>query len=514
MNLTFVPTPIGDLPRIDWHQLAARRSARPIDPALRGAFVDAASGPQPADRLFAPGAMCVTTGQQPGLFTGPLLVLYKALSAVALARRLERTLARPVVPVFWVAGDDHDLAESNHTHLLTPANEVERIALADRPPEAALTPLYRERLGDGITHALDAVTAGTTESEFRHEVLAWLGRHYRADADYAGAFAGAMADWLSPHGLAVFRPTHAAAKAAMRPWLIRTLAEAQAILPALVARADELRREGRPAPVGVDDQATPVMLEATLGRDRLVRHGDGFRTRRSGEEFTLPALRAIADTSPARLSPNVLLRPVVEAAILPTVAYVGGPGELAYFPQCAPLYSAHGVHPQVPVPRWSARVVEARVAKVLEKYDVAANDLTLAEGQLEQRLVRDEIPASAVAALEAIRRALDEEYTRLRDAAVTIDPTLRKPIESTQHAARSGVDAVEKRLVGHLKQRNDVLVNQLAKARVNLFPLGRPQERVLSPLPFLMRYGPSFLDAALGAATEWVDALEPGLASP
>jgi bacillithiol biosynthesis cysteine-adding enzyme BshC len=509
VTVELLPTPIAPLPAIAWHDRAAERE-RPIAAALHAACLAEGTAERQLDRLFAPRALCVTTGQQPGLFLGPLFTVYKAMSAVALAARLEHLLGRPVVPVFWVAGDDHDHAEACQTHLLTTTYDVLRLALPERPPQAPLTPMYRERLGPTIADLVETARRAAPPSEFRDDVLGWIGRHYTPEADVAGAFAGALAELLGPFGLVVFRPTHAAAKTAMRPLLLEALAQAGHLDRALAVRAEELRARGAAAPIATGDGATTIMVEGAAGRDRLLFRDGTFQTRRSAQQFTLDELRVLADRAPERFSPNVLLRPVVEAALLPTLAYLGGAGELAYLPQAAPLYDALGVPPQVPAPRWSGTVVEARVRKVLEKYALQPSDLQPPEGPLEQRLVRGDMPESAVAALQALREAVPREYTRLREGAISIDPTLRRPVESAQHAALTGLQDIEKRILAHLKQQNDILVQQLAKARRSLYPLDRPQERVLSIVSHLVRYGPPFLAALHGAAEGWAAALEPG----
>jgi bacillithiol biosynthesis cysteine-adding enzyme BshC len=507
MNVEFLPTPVGALPTASWPEVARRRSG-PRAASLRPAFTAHGSAAAGLDALVAGQALCVTTGQQPGLFLGPLFTVYKALTAIALAERLESVLHRTVVPVFWVAGDDHDYLEASHTYQLSRSSDLAKLALAERAPDAPLTPLYRERLGSGVQAALEALWGEQPDTEFRADIEAWLARHYTPDATLAGAFGAALADLLGDLGLVVLQPTHGAVKEAMRPLLLRALDRAAALDEALQRRADALQREGGAAPVPVGDGASLVMLEGAAGRDRLMVDGDAFHARRSGERYTASELRALADDAPERFSPNVLLRPVVEAALLPTVAYVGGPGELAYFPQCGPVYELLEVGPQMPVPRWSALAVEARTRKVLDKYGLVPDDLRLPEGQLEQRLVRGDLPRAAVAALEALRETLEREYEALREAAEAIDPTLRKPVESTRNAALAGARDIEKRLVSHLKQRNDTLVQQVARARMALYPLGKPQERVLGLPPFLVRYGRDYLATALAEVRAWVAGLE------
>lgn len=503
MTLDLLATPFAPPPTASWTALAATRSA-PASDALRPAFL--AEGPAAVRlaQLLSGEALCVTTGQQPGLFLGPLYTVYKALSAVALAEHLERILHRPVVPVFWVAGDDHDFLESAQTFTLSAAGDVARLALPARAADAPLTPMYREPLGPAVLELLAEFWATQPPTEFRPAIEAWLARHYAPERTVADAFAGAVAELLGPLGVVVFQPTHPAAKAAMAPYLLRSLELAASIDGRLADRATTMAAAGRPAPVPVGEGAALVMLEGAAGRDRLLTEDGTFHLRRSGERFSLGELARLAERSPERLSPNVLLRPVVEAALLPTVAYVGGPGELAYLPQCAPIYEAHGIPPQVPVPRWSGVVLETRTRKVLEKYGIAVDDLRLPEGQLEQRLVRGELSPEALAALGTLRETLEREYDVLRDAAVAVDPTLRKPVESTRNAALAGMREVEKRLLSHLKQRNDTLVQQLARTRAALFPLAKPQERILGAPAFLTRYGEGFLTTVLDAVRQWV----------
>lgn len=507
MSFTLETTLTAPPGALDARALAAARSVTP-DPRLREACVAGAGAAHNLERLFTEGGLCITTGQQPGLLTGPLFTIYKALTAIAVARSVEQHLSRPVVPLFWVAGDDHDFLEASHLYQLTPANEVERVELRARAPDAPLRSLHEEPLGPEIRNVIDTVLAATPDSEFRSDVAQWVERHYREEQDFAGAFAEAMAELLGPHGLIVFRSTHAAAKQAMGPHLLGALEGAAELDRRMAARATELQGAGRPTPVPVGEGATLVMIQDEQGRDRLVQGDDGYVARRTGRNWSLEQLRAVASDDPQRLSPNVLLRPAVEAALLPTLAYVAGPGELAYLPQADPVYRMLGVTPQAVVPRWSGLVVEARVAKVLAKYGLAASDLAAPEGQLEASLVEGDMPEAAREALAALRRSLQEHYGRLEEAAVEVDATMRKAVQSARNSALSDATQVEKRLVSHLKKRNEIVVQQIAKARNSLFPAGRPQERMFNVVPYLVRYGEPFLDAALAACAEAVPALD------
>jgi bacillithiol synthase len=506
--LRFVPTPLE-------HPFEAP-AERPggMDPSLAAAFVPSSTRDSQLARLLAPGALAITTGQQPGLFTGPLYTIHKALSAVALARLLEVRWRRPVVPVFWLAGDDHDFAEASSASWIAADGTVTTVSLPPRPPEAPLTPMYQQPLGEGVRPALDALAAGLPTSEFRDATLAWLERHYRPEATVASSYAGALAELLGPLGVLGFDSTHPAAKAAAAPHLVGALGQAKELDDDLDRWAEATGATARTSGVTVGDGAALVMVEASLGRDRLVRDGDRFVTRRSREAFDLPAIERIAAEAPSRLSPNVLLRPAVESALLPTAAYLGGPGELKYLALTPPIYQRLAIPRQRPLPRWSGVIVEPRVDRVLEKFGVNLAELLAPAGALEARLVRSQLPPEALEALERIRASLDREYGILEHAATGIDPTLARPTQTARQQALAGTQDVEKKLVQHLKRRQETELGQLARARTAILPNGKPQERVLTLAPFLARYGPDLLPQLTDAFEAWYrDALE-GLPQP
>jgi len=497
MTLRFAPTPLD-------HPIE-EPVPRPggLDPALAEAFVPSSTRDEQLARLRAPGALAITTGQQPGLFTGPLYTVHKALSAVALARLLERRWNRPVVPVFWLAGDDHDFAEASSASWITADGTVATASLPARAADAPLTPMYRQPLGEGVTPALEQLAAGLPASEFRDATLAWLERHYRPDATVAGAYAAAMAELLAPSGLLFFDSTHPAAKRAAAPHLVRALRQAGQLDEDLDQWAEARGVTARTSGITVGDGAALVMVEASLGRDRLVRDGDAFVTRRSRERFDLASIERIAAEQPTRLSPNVLLRPAVESALLPTTAYLGGPGELRYLVLTPPVYGRLEIPRQVALPRWSGVIVEPRVDRVLEKFGVTLADLSAPPGALESRLVRSQLPAEAVQSLQRLRAALDEGYDVLERAAAEIDPTLARPTQAARQQAIGGMHEIEKKLVHHLKRRQETELAQLARARTAVLPNGKPQERVLTVAPFLARYGPGLLTDLSQTFEQW-----------
>ena len=435
------------------------------------------------DRLAGGEVLAITTGQQPALFTGPLYTVYKALSAVALARRIERERGMPVVPVFWVAGDDHDFAEANHAAVLGRDGELVKIVLRERPHEAPQLPLFRELLGPEIRTALDALDAALPDSECKPDVRHWLEACYRSDANVADAGADALQQLLGGRGLAVFRAHDRNAKRAAAPWLLRGL------------------------DITLDDGLTPVLVEGQLGRDRVRKDGNEFVLRRSGERCTRAQLESFVTDTPERLSPNVLLRPVIEAALFPTLAYVGGPGEMEYLPEAAPLFTSLGVAPQAHVPRWSGVIIEARVEKVLNKHGLTPADFDSQPGTLETRIAKAELPPELAESLKALRDDVEARFARVAGEVQQLDPTLERTVQSARNAALAGTNEIEKKLVASLKRTQGTLVSQLARARAALMPDGKPQERVLSIVSFLARYSGALLDQIDPEVARWAAGL-------
>jgi bacillithiol biosynthesis cysteine-adding enzyme BshC len=363
--------------------------------------------------------------------------------------------------------------------------------------------MYRELLGPEVLPALDRLERELPGSDFKQETLDWLRRHYLPDATLAGSFGSALAELLAPLGVLCFDSTQRSAKRAAARHIIKALGLASDLDRDLGLRARELAANGHDPGVPVGDGATLVMLEARLGRDRLVMSGGEFQTRRSGERFTLADLQAIAAGEPERLSGNVLLRPVLESALLPTVAYTAGPGELRYLELTGPIYDRLRIHRQLPLARWSGVLVEPRVDRTLDKYGADLAELLLPGGALERRVVRSQMPPELESALRELRHSIETQYARIEPAALAIDPTLKRPVEAARQHAQSESQDLEKRIVAHLKRRQETELVQIERARNAVLPDGKLQERVFGIAPFLARYGPGLLEQLSESVGAW-----------
>ncbi|HLS47642.1 MAG TPA: bacillithiol biosynthesis cysteine-adding enzyme BshC, partial [Gemmatimonadales bacterium] len=474
-----------------------------IDPSALGGFLIRPGLEAPLERLRDPGVLVVTTGQQPALFTGPVYTVFKALSAAALAAVLEERWERPVVPVFWIAGDDHDWEEARSASWLGADDTLVTASLRNRPASDPMAPLSREPLGAEVGAALELLNETLAGTPHREHVLQWLGAHFTPDTMLAAASGAALADLLAPFGIVCFDSTLPAVKRGAARHLVKALGLAADLDRDLGRRAAELANEERDAGIAVGDGATLVMLDDAGGRDRLVLVDGGFETRRGGERFTLEQLHGIAASEPERLSANVLLRPVIESALLPTVAYCAGPGELRYLPLCRPVFERMRIHRPEPVPRWSGLVVEAFADRAARKFRIPVADIADPSAAVTARAVRDRIPDATRGAIDSLRDELARRYRDLGEQVAALDPTLERPVDGALGRSLDALDRVDRKLVRSVRRRHEIELRQLLRARTALLPGGKPQERVLTAASFLARHGPAVFEECARAAAGW-----------
>ena len=439
----------------------------------------------------------VQTGQQAGLLGGPLYTVHKILTAIRLAQIAERALNVPVAPLFWVAADDHDFDEVNHAYVLTPDNDVRRLALAE--PERPQSSMARQPIGARIGAVLSELEGLLPAGEFGGELLDAIKRAYTPEQTMAGAFTELIAHLFERFGLLITSSADPVVKQLGTPLLQREIRAAEAHEALIRTQTARLLDAGYHEQVSVRAGAANISYEDEHGRDRLMRAGSQWTLSRSKARFSADEIERLLAAEPLRFSANALLRPVVASHVFPTIAYVGGPAEISYFAQIGCLFGAHEVPMPLVVPRLSVEIVEHKVQKVLDKFSLQASDIRVPYDRLATRIIREDLPAEIPATMAALRDEIAAGYARLVEATSPIDPTLRGPLESARNASHKTLEAMEKKIVRHLKKRNDIGLDQLRRASANLFPNGEPQERVLSAVTYLARYGPGLLDEVAAA---------------
>ena len=449
--------------------------------------------PERLDRWIEQGGAIVTTGQQPGLLGGPLYALYKGISAVRLAEQLEGLLARPVLPVFWVASEDHDWDEADHTYVINTANELVRLQVQD--PGHNNRALHRIPLGEEIVDVIEQAAQNLPTTDFSAPYLDQLREAYKPGATLADGFAGVLSSLLAPLGVCFADAASPAVKELSGPLLLEELDRAEAHEGLLREDVEKLENAGYSPQVPILDGAVNLFLEGPEGRERIYRNGKEFKLRRSRESVSAEAVRERAQADPLTLSPNVLLRPVVESTIFPVISYVAGPGETAYYAQIKRLFQAHGLMMPVIYPRHSVTVMEGKVRKKLDKFGLDPESLQRPLHEIMSDMARDEMPEDVRQALGKLESDVAQGSVDLLKAVTNIDPTLKGPVTNARNTALSAFQDAERKIVQSVKRENAVASNQLEVAQRHLFPKGQPQERILTPLYYLVRYGSEFVDS-------------------
>jgi bacillithiol biosynthesis cysteine-adding enzyme BshC len=447
--------------------------------------------------LCRPLGVAVVTGQQTGLFGGPLFTLYKALTAVRIAGQLQGELGRPVVPVFWMTSEDHDVAEADHVTLWDGTATRVTLRHASWHSPAGFLPANL-RLGPAIGDLLRQVWDLLPATDFTPALRETLGRAFAPERTLAEAFARWMVSLLGDHGLVLVDPADPGLKRLAAGILRRELEEAPGSSQRILEATQSLRALGYTAQIEArPDGANCFLLRE--GRRPLVRDGRGFRLRDSGELLSAEEIRRLAQEQPECFSPNVALRPIVQDHILPTIAYVAGPGELAYFAQLQPLYGAFEVPMPLVLPRATLTLLEPRNAQLLERFRLALPDLALEPEQLASRVLRAQLPREFESTLGEARHAVEEIFRGVGEAIAAVDPTLTGTARQAAGQIKGHLDQLERKAVQALKRRDAEIRQQVRRLRELVMPGGKAQERVFPALPFLAKFGPGLIQTIFAA---------------
>jgi bacillithiol biosynthesis cysteine-adding enzyme BshC len=483
---------------------AARRAAeRRVDPALLAVLAEQqAALPASAARdrnlaALADGQTAVVvSGQQVGLFLGPLYTFYKAATAIAAARAIERESGVRCVPLFWLQTEDHDFAEIAACTVAGGAGSPVRLALPDGGPELERTSVAHRQLGPEVTALVDAFADLTEPTPAAREVVEVLRAHYRPGRSMASAFAGALAAIFSDEGLLFLDPRDARVARLAAPIYRHAITGAAAIDGLLAEQERRLRDNGFACQVALRAGSPLVFFHAHGAggpRCRLRAAGEAeWRLDGDGSAVSTAALLDTLERDPLCFSTSALLRPIVQDALLPTAAYVGGPAELSYFAELDPLYGYFQVEPALVLPRARFRCVEAPARRWLEALRLSADD---AGRPLSDLLVRVATPKEGVPDPAVLRRRIEAEIApvvgEIADGVVAAEPQLARAAERTRISVARALQRLTDRYARRLAERDSVTRQRLERVRAALYPDGVPQERV---------FGWPTLAARIGAA--------------
>ncbi|HXG66406.1 MAG TPA: bacillithiol biosynthesis cysteine-adding enzyme BshC [Blastocatellia bacterium] len=450
------------------------------------------------DMLRRPGSVAIVTGQQAGLFTGPLYTIHKALTVIKLAACL-REQGVDAVPVFWIASEDHDYDEVNHCHLINREGHLQQVRY-EACGHKADTPVGRVQLCDGISATIDQFMAALPPSEFAPEIERDLRECYADGVGFAEAFARLLARLFKNYGVALLDPMDEQLKQVAAPLYSRAIEKSEEIARALVARSAELERAGYHAQVHVSEDMTPLFIMDEGRRTAVTRQGERFVLKGSGRSFGKEELVELAARCPNCFSPNVTLRPVVQDWLLPTAAYIGGPAEIAYFAQLRAVYEVLGRQEPCVLPRASLTIVEGRHQKTMKKFKLGLNDFFDGLHPAVTKVVEQSLDRDTASTFAETERALNEQLDRLETSLRRADGTLIESLKTARAKMLYQLEHLRTRFIHASAHREEAAFRQVERAYTSLYPNKNLQERELNVYHFLSRYGPGLLDELYNAA--------------
>jgi len=442
-----------------------------------------------ARSLAEPGATAVVTGQQAGLFGGPLFVLYKALTSLEVARRLEAVRGRPVVPVFWVASDDHDFAEIRSASVIDGAGAIRTLRYAPRT-EPVGQPAWAIVLDDTVTGLVDDLARSLPPSLGRDSLLQMVASSYRPGETLSGAF-GRLLSALFPE-LIVLDPRDPALKSLMVPTLAREVRESSPTSRLALEAGRALLAAGYHQQVPVRPGFLNLFAVVEGQRRALALANGVVEVRGTRERWPVDEALRRLEADPQPWSPAALLRPLVQDALLPTAAYVGGPAEIAYHAQIASSYAHFAIPRPTLLPRPSLTLVEPPQARALDAERLSLADLVLDPEVLLSRRVLDDYP-DVETAFARTRQAIEREMGDVEETLGAHDPTLRGAAAAARGRALHQVEGLHEKALRALKKRDQGRADRLRRTRDALVPGGSLQERGIGLVGAVARHGPGLL---------------------
>lgn len=441
-------------------------------------------------RLKREGCAAVVTGQQVGIFTGPMYTVLKALTAVKLAEEYTRR-GLDSVPVFWLASDDHDLAEVDHCWLANSEGLLQKVRYSSSTAGGSVGAIS---FNEAIANTVAEFAAAMPDTEFKQSLCSRLQHAYRPGNTFSRAFGELLAHWFAEFGLIIMDPQEPRLKALIRPLQSQVVSDFEGLKSALAERNRQLESAGYPLQVKTDIDALPLFMDLEGQRRGLIAEGQEIAIKGGGPRFSREQLLAKINETPELFSPNVLLRPLCQDLLLPTAAYVGGPAEIAYFSQAGALYQWWGQPLPVIFPRASVTLVERKIQKVLSKWELQFQDLFRGEETLLRQVIGKNLDPNASAMLEDTELSIEQLLEKWEPILRSVDPTLVEALRNSKSKILYQLTTLRNKFLQAAGRQQEVTTRQVQRLFALLYPEKSLQERSLNIVYFLDRYGEGLLN--------------------
>ncbi|UCE25590.1 MAG: bacillithiol biosynthesis cysteine-adding enzyme BshC [Candidatus Zixiibacteriota bacterium] len=443
------------------------------------------------ERLKRRSSVCLFAGQQAGLFGGPLLVVYKALALVKAARLYETELNRPVIPVFWIAGDDHDFDEVNHMWVIDRASELTRVSYDARPSIELPTSEIEFSDSTELEKAKEHLRNALGQTDFTNDLYGLIDEAYTENDTFVTAFGKLMASLTSDLGLVFFSPGDAEAKQLAVDLFISMIDNEEDLQHRLDSTNDEIKSHGYHLQVEKSAEASHLFYNLD-GRKPVVRHGDKYLV---GEKSLSRAeLIDCIRNCPERFSPDVMVRPVLQSFLFPVISQKGGAAEIAYLAQIGRIFELFGRVTPYYRARPSLTIVERRFEKLMAEFDIGFEEVAGDIEQVVNRVLSKSFPDDIERQFNEFREHLRERFGQLNSTSLKFDPGLKKLAEQTMGKIDFAVKGFEGKVFSSHKKKSQETRDRIYRLWHALYPNRNFQERSLNITYFLSRYGRGFVN--------------------
>lgn len=432
--------------------------------------------------------IAIVTGQQLGIFGGPMYTFYKIMTAVKLCSHLkEEHSDYKFIPVFWLEGDDHDFDEVKSLKVIDNSNSLKSISYDDGlDEETNRGSVAKIKLTNNIYDSFNELNESLRETEFKSELMEFLKKHYQPGKSFLESFSDLLYDFFDEAGVIIFNPTDEKIKKLLKPVFKKEIEDFREHSEDVVKTSAELE-EYYHAQIKI--KPINIFLQEDEGRFLIEPVDDEFRLKGKRKKFSKDFLLNILKEEPARFSPNVLLRPICQDFLFPTGMYVAGPGEISYFAQVIPMYKKFNLQQPIVYPRSSITILESNLTKVFEKYRLKVLDIFSEEETLNEKIVNLLSDIKIEPAFDDSRKKMNELFDELEKQIAELDPTLTDAVKKGKDRSINNLDQLFEKAKKARERQHETALRQIEKTRTLLFPNGNLQERELNFIYFAHKYG-------------------------
>lgn len=444
------------------------------------------------ERLKENDAVVIVTGQQVNLLGGPLYTVYKTLSVIQLAEFWEQRLGRPVIPVFWMADEDHDYEEIKRV-VVPKSDEV--FDLAYERPTDQQEAVAHISLDQQYVELRSYLKQELADTSFSDDLWSIIDDAYQEGQSLGRAFGRLLMSLFSSHGLVLAGSNEPEIKKEMAGPLKKSVNKADVIREALEQQSRDLSRDFHQQ-VTIYDSNLFIHSERH-GRLKIHREDGSWQTE-EGHEWTAEALIHQIEETPEKFSPNVFLRPILQDYMFPTLGYVGGPGEVAYYGQMRKMYAVFDLQIPIVFPRMSATLLESNIDRIYHKLPFEVEDYQQRIEDLESTYARQAEDLDFEELFEEWKEQIQQLSDQKTEQIKEIDPTLVKAVGKATAVYFNELDKLKGKVHRSTKEQEEIQLKRIRKIKYQLFPEDNIQERVISFVYYMNKYGLDLWTRILG----------------